>query len=121
MFNGEGWAVSEGSEIPLQLEPLRETIETSLRARIARKQRSETCVLVARELIALGQWYEMETPHPPNEVSGGIQDADNRPVSTAANVGGSRTKRAMKESSRAEWLRNVCRETLDKWGKELLD
>jgi hypothetical protein len=67
--------------------------------RIARRQRSETCFLVAKEMIALEQWFT-ERPSEVGEVTGNdIQDERDGEV-----------KQTQTESAQAKWLRGVCRE-----------
>lgn len=68
--------------------------------RLARRQRSETCFLVAREIIALGEWF---TVSPPQPKEAGENDGDR---SNSPDI------QIQKESGQAKWLRSICPEVM---------
>ncbi|KAF8516650.1 hypothetical protein JB92DRAFT_2715276, partial [Gautieria morchelliformis] len=96
LLHDDGWSDSGAPPLPLHLDALPETVESNLRVRLARKQRSETCFLVAREMMALGHWF-----------AGGASQLEG---ATEETLGGRESSEANQtESTQAKWLRTVCR------------
>lgn len=67
--------------------------------RLARRQRSETCFLVIKEMIALGQWFAVTSSEIGEATGKGTEGEDD-----------DGDKEIQTESVQAKWLKVVCRE-----------